>query len=283
VTRWPVILFDNGSIRAASHLLLRRVAKQVSEGAGADVLAASLAHSDRVPAEELEGSPAILLTALVEDLYTGGDREIACLPFLLSPGGAIGAVFEGQREDLQSRLPGLRLHLLPGLFVADEKPDPCLARVLVDRALQRLAEASAGRETAVVMVDHGSPSPISAMVRNFVGGQVSLLLPSDKVPAFSVASMERRPGEKYDFNEPLLKTVLETWASEYRHIVVLLFFLGPGRHAGDEGDIMEICDAVRARHPELETVLTDPMGDHPDIVEKLASRVVDFFDRTSGR
>lgn len=266
----PVILFDNGSVRAASHLLLRKVANQLAADTGAEVLAASLAHSDRVTPDELGGTPAMLLTSQVEKLYARGDREIACLPFLLSPGGAIGDIFERQREEMQSRLPDLQLHLLPGLFVTDEKPDPCLAEVLVDRARQRLEEIPAEDGAAVVMVDHGSPVPVSAMVRNFVGGQVSLLLPSDKVRCFSVASMERRPGERYDFNEPLLETVLERWAPLHQRVVVLLFFLGPGRHAGEDGDIMQICNAVRERHPGLQTLLTEPMGDHQSIIGKLA-------------
>jgi len=54
--------------------------------------------------------------------------------------------------------------------------------------------------------------------------------------------MERREGKQYDFNGPLLEQWLEQKVArgEKSAIVALMFFL-PGRHAGDGGDIEQIC------------------------------------------
>ena len=54
--------------------------------------------------------------------------------------------------------------------------------------------------------------------------------------------MERRPDPQYDFNNPLLETLLEQWHQEgVSEVVVSQFFLLPGRHAGPDGDLAEIC------------------------------------------
>jgi len=56
-----VFLVDNGSLRPASTLNLRRIAATLSEHTGIPVEAASLLHSNKVPAEDLEGTPATTL------------------------------------------------------------------------------------------------------------------------------------------------------------------------------------------------------------------------------
>ena len=51
------------------------------------------------------------------------------------------------------------------------------------------------------------------------------------------SSMERRSGAEYDFNEPLLESVLER--PELDSVIVSLLFFSEGRHAGPDGDIFK--------------------------------------------
>ena len=117
------------------------------------------------------------------------------------------------------------------------------------------------------MVDHGTPAkPVNA-VRNFLGKQLAEML--DGVE-FSVASMERRDGEAYDFNEPLLERLLGSAPFDRGPIVLSMLFLNPGRHAGTGGDIDEICAKAQARFPELRICKTGLVGESPKLVDILA-------------
>jgi sirohydrochlorin ferrochelatase len=55
-------------------------------------------------------------------------------------------------------------------------------------------------------------------------------------------------------------------------VIVALQFLSPGRHAGQDGDVAEICRVAEAKHRGLKTSLTKPVGEHPLLVEILADR-----------
>jgi hypothetical protein len=124
----------------------------------------------------------------------------------------------------------------------------------------------------VVLTDHGSPQPAVAEVRNHLGHQVRALL-GDEIEALVVASMERREGEAYAFNEPLLATVLRVPPFNHGEVVIALQFLSPGRHAGPGGDIAEICDAAVAEQPGLYTQMTDPIAADTRLVDLLAERL----------
>jgi sirohydrochlorin ferrochelatase len=85
--------------------------------------------------------------------------------------------------------------------------------------------------------------------------------------------MERREGIEYDFNEPLLERVaqLDGWAAA--DVIVALFFLLPGRHAGAGGDVAEICDGLIAQHTLRSAVRTPLLGEHPQLVDILVDRL----------
>ena len=53
-----VVLLDNGSVNPDSVLAGRKLAASFSEQIGQPVDLVSVAHSDRIPAEDLEGIPA---------------------------------------------------------------------------------------------------------------------------------------------------------------------------------------------------------------------------------
>ena len=104
--------------------------------------------------------------------------------------------------------------------------------------------------------------------------QLKKKLPGIK-SGFSTASMERRAGEEYAFNDPLLEKLLaEICARGERNVIVAQLFLAPGRHAGSNGDITKIClpfekDGVRIKQ-------TPTLGKHPYLIEILGERLREF-------
>ncbi len=58
-----------------------------------------------------------------------------------------------------------------------------------------------------------------------------------------------------------------------RRMVVLPYFLGPGRHWNE--DIPCLADAAAARHQGVSYTLAAPLGLHPALIDVLAERVVD--------
>lgn len=56
-----ILLVDNGSLRPQAALNLRRLAEALSRTTGHEVEAASLLHSYKIPAEQLEGHKAVSL------------------------------------------------------------------------------------------------------------------------------------------------------------------------------------------------------------------------------
>merc|ERR1711871_1772552 len=100
----------------------------------------------------------------------------------------------------------------------------------------------------VIVVDHGSPSPEVAAVRDHLANQVRDELESEYASSATVtvvaASMERRPGEKYAFADPLLESVLQEniEGCGTGDVIVAMAFLSPGRHAGPGGDVADIIE-----------------------------------------
>jgi hypothetical protein len=122
-----------------------------------------------------------------------------------------------------------------------------------------------------VLVDHGSPQRAVTEVRNFLGRQVRALL-AGVVEDVAVASMEKRPGAEYAFNDPLLAERLRTSPFDRGDVVVGLQFLSPGRHAGPEGDVARICGEARRERPELRTYLAETIASDPRVIAVLADR-----------
>jgi sirohydrochlorin ferrochelatase len=148
---------------------------------------------------------------------------------------------------------------------------------------RRLAEALADQvKTAVhshglvrpnvVLVDHGSPQAAVAEVRDYLAGQLREVL-GTAVQRVVAASMERREGDAYDFNDPLLARVLRMAPYDAGDLVVALQFLSPGRHAGPGGDIETICKEAQSERPQLRTYMTQPIGTDPRVLQLLVERL----------
>ncbi len=264
-------LFDNGSLRPESTLSLRRVAAALSERTGLPIRAVSLLHSSKVPIEALGGEAAELLEpALLAHFEAYPDVEAVLLPLFFGPSAALTEYVPVRLVSVRERFPGARVKLAPWLVNQDDS-DIRLAEVLADQ-VRATARARGWSRPKVILVDHGSPQAAVAEVRNYLGRQVGAVL-GNEVEALVAASMERREGEAYAFNEPLLETALRTPPFDRGEVVVALQFLSPGRHAGPGGDIATICAAVEAEHPDLRTQMTEPIAVDARLVELLAERL----------
>jgi sirohydrochlorin ferrochelatase len=265
-------LFDNGSLRAASTLSLRRVAAALAARAGREVTGVSLQHSNRVPAEELGGEPAQLLEPALREFLAAEPAGAAdLLPLFFGPSAALSEQVPDRMAELSRQFPAACLRLARSLVDPAAPDDRRVARMLADQ-VRSAAQTVGWRRPKVLLVDHGSPTRAVTAVRDLLGGQLRAEL-VDEAEAVGVASMERRAGVEHDFNEPLLATALRCPPFRDGEVVVALQFLSPGRHAGPGGDIAAICRAAEAEQPALRTWMTEPLGAHPLLLDVLADRL----------
>jgi len=123
----------------------------------------------------------------------------------------------------------------------------------------------------VALVDHGSPAKAVTEVRNALARQLGTLLGPDYTVA--PASMERREGAAYDFCEPLLERLLRMPGWNTSEVAVAMQFLLPGRHAGPDGDVAQICRGAEiAAGGALRTLMTGLVAEHPLLVDILVDR-----------
>lgn len=264
-----IFLVDNGSLRPQATLNLRRVAALLSERSGYSVQAASLLHSNKVPAEALGGEPAVTLGPAVEEAAQAGAEEIIVLPFFFGPSLALTDYLPERMTAAQARFPGLRVRVAMPLVDELGEVDTRLAQLLADNVREQLTPET---QPSVVLVDHGSPIPEVAAIRQRLTGQLSMLL-ADEVRCVTSASMERREGDAYRFNDPLLETLLANPALPEGEVILAMLFLSPGRHAGKGGDIATINAAAMSERPGLNIVPTRLVGEHVGIVDLLQSRL----------
>jgi sirohydrochlorin ferrochelatase len=274
-------LFDNGSLRAASTLNLRVIAQALATEIGAPVRAVSLLHSSAVKVEELQGERAELLEPALLEWLAGEPRGAAVLvPLFFGPSAALTEYVPERLRGIVSKFPEAKLELARCMIDAREADDR------VGLALAEAARAVIAREhlegARVIVVDHGSPQRGVAAIRDHLGEQVRRLL-GDDVAAVGVASMERRPGPAYAFNDPLLAERLRTAPFDTGEVVLALQFLSPGRHAGAGGDIAEICAAAESERAGLRTWMSPTIGTDPRVIRVLADRYREAVEKLRGQ
>ena len=264
-----ILLVDNGSLRPQATLNLRRLADALSQATGEAVEAASLLHSFKIPPEELGGHKAVTLGPLAERHAAEGVTELLILPFFFGPSQALTRYLPERLAEVQASYPQLSVKVALPLVDTLLAPDLRLARLLAENVRERMANLSRPK---VVLVDHGSPIPEVTAVRNYLAGQLSALL-ADEVGCVTFASMERRDGDAYRFNEPLLEDLLASTELADSDVILSMLFLSPGRHAGEGGDIAEICTQAMSNSPGLNVVTTRLVGENDAILELLATRL----------
>ena len=132
-----------------------------------------------------------------------------------------------------------------------------LAPIITERVRETLVAKKLSRPP-IIVVDHGGPSPVSAALRDVIAVNVRALLAGEIGP-LAAASMEGTHG-------PLLADQLTMPGFNRGDVVVAPLSLAPGRHAGPDGDVAQICRAAPAR-----CHLTQLVGDHPSVVEVLTA------------
>lgn len=270
-----VLLMDNGSLEPASTLQLRAIARALAERLGwpGAVFPVSLAHSEKIPVESLEGRPAELFTAALDRGLREGIGEFVVVPQFVGPSHALTRHVPAALAERKKKFPALRATVTPPLFAPGELR---LGEMLAEHVREQLG--SGGERPRVAVVDHGSPASAVAEARDRVTAQVRALL-GDAVGEVAACSMERQPGAAFAFNEPLIEALLTRPEWRSGPLIVAMLFIAPGRHAGRDGDVARIVRAARGKKGgEGDTEAADVrftrlLGQNPRIVEILADRV----------
>jgi sirohydrochlorin ferrochelatase len=264
------LLVDNGSTRPDSTRTLRRLAADLGARLGAAVHPVSLQHADAVPADRLDARPADTFAPFLTRALAAGERDFLVLPLYFGPSAALTRLIPEIAAELGARHGPFRLRLAPELC-----PLPPGEPRLADLLAQQTADTAARFGIAprrVVLVDHGSPLPQVSAVRTWLAQGLRARLGAGS--EVLEAAMERRPGAEYDFNGETLATLLERLARQDPDTptILAMLFLAPGRHAGPDGDIAQICRRAQDRSPGLRVYLGPLVGEHPGLIEILARR-----------
>ncbi len=264
------LLVDNGSHRAESTLNLRRVAAALSDQVGHRIHPVSLLHSTKVDPAELDGEPARIFEPFIKDRREAdGTNSFLVVPLFFGHSAAIYEYLPQRVAELREDWPELEVRIAPCLVDLDDRADTGVAEILARIVREKIAAENLDRP-AVTLVDHGTPRIAVNRVRNFLADQLRDQL-GDDASVVKASSMERREGDEYAFNEPLLENLLGSDGFE-RDVVLSMLFISPGRHAGPGGDIAQICEAAEQRHPGLKTHMSDLFTSHPGAVDLLARR-----------
>jgi sirohydrochlorin ferrochelatase len=113
---------------------------------------------------------------------------------------------------------------------------------------------------AVVLIDHGSREPAANAVVEELAEALRQRLPGP----VEVAHLELAPPD-------LAAAVARCVGRGAREVVVVPFFLAPGRHSAK--DIPALAEAAAARHPGVPVRVAPPLGAHPALVEALLDRI----------
>ena len=244
-------MVDNGSLRPEAGLMTRRVARLLSDDIDIPVVAASLAHSNRIPVEALEGKAIPLLEALLDRICLQPNlKEVIVIPLLLVTGGVIYQKIGAMVQDFSRRYTRPTIRMTEALVSESDPVEVGIVGMIYEQVRATIEEHLLV-EPRVVLVDHGSPDPTGARTRNYVATRLTELL-GRIVEKVVPSSMERRDGVEYDFNEPLFERALvESAQNGSGNIVLARLFLQPGKHNGKDGDVEQICLSVSSRYPSM--------------------------------
>ncbi len=276
-------LFDNGSFRPDTTLSLRALARRLSAEVGMTVVPVSLLHSANVAAEKLGGQGAELLEpALMKFAETGGSRAVL-LPLFFGPSGALTDYLPERLNSIQSRYPSFQIKVAACLVNLDDDSAAIIASALAARVQTTVSQitSQSPEQIWVIATDHGSPKPAVTAVRNQIGLELEKLVCGAGVKVL-VASMEKREGAEYSFNDPLLAVAInQAIDAGAQDIIVAQQFLQAGRHAGEGGDIAEICEQAIRRAPHVSIYRTPVLVDRPEIQRLLHRRLSEAITASS--
>ncbi len=263
------LLIDNGSLVPASTKNLRKIAAGLTSRLDELVLPVSLSHSDAISPEELDGIPARKLVSEIARIASMGGNDFLLIPLFFGRSAALTHTLPLKLEELKAQYPEIRLRLAPPLAGNEQESVPTIAEMMND-LVQKCINENHLKSPSIVVLDHGSPVKEVTEVRNQIAESLASRFPGLVMPA----SMERREGDEYLFNEPLLASALEALAVDktVSQIVLSMLFFSPGRHAGPCGDIEQICQRAKEKNPYLEIYVTELLSAHAGLVDLLKER-----------
>lgn len=272
----PVILLcDNGSTQPSATLQLRRLAQQLSQQSGQTIHPVSLQHANRIAASQLQGEPAQVFSEFMQQQLSTGENEFILLPVFFGKSKALTSFVPDEASKLRQKYGDFSLRLAEVIYPLPEG-EPLLVDIIHDHIQQTAALHNLPLHN-LVLVDHGSPIPRVTEVRQDLTQRVQSRLAD--ATSLQQAVMERREGREYDFNGDLLEHWLtqKAEAGAKSALVIMMFFLA-GRHAGENGDIVQICDAVMQQHPGFKVAISPLIAEHPAFVNILQLRLQGVLD-----
>ena len=142
-----VILSDNGSLRPAATLSLRRIATALSRRLAMPVHPVSLQHADRIDAERLAGKPAHTLAGFLQRQAEQGARQFVIVPLFFGPSRALTALIPQVVGTVQTRFTDVRVNVAQTLCPLPAG-EPRLVEMLLasmpDRGEYRTGDVSDG-------------------------------------------------------------------------------------------------------------------------------------------
>lgn len=243
---------DNGSLAPSSTQSLRAVAAklQASLDQRTEVWPVSARISDRVPAAELGGCPALRLETALKKYVRRKGKNLVILPFFFANSDTVTQFVPETLARLGVVAP----------VAAPLLPDMRVCAMLCSHVRELTAEHG---PCPVLVVDHGSPTPEVSAARD----EVVLQMRRELGSAVSGVCMEKRP--ECHFNGPLLEEALQHVEGR---VIVALLFLQPGRHAGPGGDIEQIIARASQANPLLQCHWTPLLGQNPLTLQILRDR-----------
>jgi len=260
-----ILLCDNGSTQPNATIQLRQLSKLLSDNIGQTVHPVSLQHANKIPVEKIGGTKARVFSEFMAEKLSEGSRDYILLPLFFGNSKALTKFVPDEKARLEEEYGKFEIKIAEPVYPLPEG-DTRLAKILADHVKQ-----TADGLRNIVLVDHGSPVPRVTAVREHLANSVQQQL-GDQYH-LAQACMERREGREYDFNGQLLEDWLNERAKEKSPgaVVAMMFFL-PGRHAGEGGDIAEICQSVMDNNPGFNVAITPLIAEHPEFVSLLAQR-----------
>lgn len=265
-----VLLVDNGSLRADATLQLRRLARKLGGIAGVKIHPVSLQHADNISKKWLNGQPAQLFHPLVDEYLLQGWRKFIILPLFFSKSKAITSGIFNPLVSLQTAYHDL-VFQIADVICPLPKGGALLADIIYDHITSTAKKYDFPHEN-IVLVDHGSPLPRVTAVRKRIVSLVQKKL--SKGVLLEQAVMERRQGCEYLFNGELLEEWLMNKArSGEKTVIVSLLFFFAGRHAGEGGDIDQICQHVTECYPAFKIAISPLIAEHELLLSILLTRL----------
>lgn len=262
-----IFLTDNGSLRPEASFRLRELAGDLSARVGLEVEPVSLLHSHKIPAEQLDGEPATIVKRRLRECFRLGRREFIVLPLFLGPSLAITEYLPQVVEELKGECPDFSLEIAEALAGRSvEDPDGRLIDILADHV--SLAEIR-GKKDCIALVDHGTPIRPVNQLRDAVARDLGRRIGREVRPC----SMERRDGEEYAFNDPLLENLVATDGFRGDSLFLAMFFILPGRHAGPSGDVASIGEGLVRKGTFKEVSMSPLLGENPLLIDILEDRL----------